>query len=725
MSYNNDKYCCCYRRPAKNNGPGITRCRGRTFNSKSTPNKCQARETKARERNEVDSVVFLIFPFILRKLLWLAQSVSQLTIHLRLCIMPQQRRRRRRPPSLPPSSYTAPEAWHSHQQYVGNPVKMAVTQQHPLPGEIRSYHLATLSLVVVAAKCFWSTALQLQHVIFVASPALLITASKLGLCAENCFERVPNSLIPTVESVADSDDVGQYHQLWQPAAAAAAAPRLMGEKRHRYCKWKWSERVKRILSKNRLFLSVYKAISLPTGRLAEGRRRRTSRRRVKWIAGLIVKLSGRNDSWIRSGWVRNRSDNEEDDDKHGSSGNIIELRCSRGIILNHPPPQQLSPAPSAQDTIHITRRSANLTSGFLAHWSLNGQKSSVNAALYNYNCHQFRGQGGGGGGGKVSGEREGGELPKSIESYYGIHIGSNYLWIEKSDQELNFSQIKSSSDVTVLFCLSRRVTRTDDRHFRDKSERGAASNALLVSNTFHLVVILSVIIPASGAVVVVVVPVALNEKSERVRNHKGESHWLTSLMLKWTSLTSLSLARGNGNGGGSDGTERAAVKTNLPSLVPLELRKADVADEIKTKGKPDISSMEWDRKDTILSEELKTNADIYKADRATEMRHFKLSKGGPRGATVNGPIILFCRQDNKGRRLVLLLTIGILLAVNLTSVSCAKTPHGSGGPGSIKYSPNVVKTKYGPLRGIVLRSHPLVEAYLGVPYATPPVGSLR
>lgn len=44
---------------------------------------------------------------------------------------------------------------------------------------------------------------------------------------------------------------------------------------------------------------------------------------------------------------------------------------------------------------------------------------------------------------------------------------------------------------------------------------------------------------------------------------------------------------------------------------------------------------------------------------------------------------------------------------------------------NLKYSTNVVKTKYGQLRGIVVRSNPTVEAYLGVPYATPPVGSLR
>lgn len=44
---------------------------------------------------------------------------------------------------------------------------------------------------------------------------------------------------------------------------------------------------------------------------------------------------------------------------------------------------------------------------------------------------------------------------------------------------------------------------------------------------------------------------------------------------------------------------------------------------------------------------------------------------------------------------------------------------------NMKYSSNVVKTKYGELRGIIVRKNPTVEAYLGVPYATPPTGSLR
>ncbi|KAL7742048.1 hypothetical protein ACLKA6_018296 [Drosophila palustris] len=42
-----------------------------------------------------------------------------------------------------------------------------------------------------------------------------------------------------------------------------------------------------------------------------------------------------------------------------------------------------------------------------------------------------------------------------------------------------------------------------------------------------------------------------------------------------------------------------------------------------------------------------------------------------------------------------------------------------------KLSNSTVKTKYGLLRGIVVRSTPVVEAFLGIPYASPPVGSLR
>lgn len=46
----------------------------------------------------------------------------------------------------------------------------------------------------------------------------------------------------------------------------------------------------------------------------------------------------------------------------------------------------------------------------------------------------------------------------------------------------------------------------------------------------------------------------------------------------------------------------------------------------------------------------------------------------------------------------------------------------AGGP--VKYSTRIVRTRYGTLRGIVTRDNDL-EAYLGVPYATPPLGALR
>lgn len=34
----------------------------------------------------------------------------------------------------------------------------------------------------------------------------------------------------------------------------------------------------------------------------------------------------------------------------------------------------------------------------------------------------------------------------------------------------------------------------------------------------------------------------------------------------------------------------------------------------------------------------------------------------------------------------------------------------------INHSPNIIKTKYGLLRGVILKHEPLIEGYLGVPY---------
>lgn len=52
----------------------------------------------------------------------------------------------------------------------------------------------------------------------------------------------------------------------------------------------------------------------------------------------------------------------------------------------------------------------------------------------------------------------------------------------------------------------------------------------------------------------------------------------------------------------------------------------------------------------------------------------------------------------------------IILCIPLLTTTAASSVH------NLKYSTNVVKTKYGPLRGIVMRQNPTVEAYLGVPY---------
>lgn len=100
------------------------------------------------------------------------------------------------------------------------------------------------------------------------------------------------------------------------------------------------------------------------------------------------------------------------------------------------------------------------------------------------------------------------------------------------------------------------------------------------------------------------------------------------------------------------------------------------------------------------------NTNCSRAVIAAHRRH--RARGGCRAATE--------AAAHLKRHLYLLL---MALMVCGPFISAAAAVH------NMKYSPNVVKTKYGQLRGIVVRSNPTVEAYLGVPYATPPVGSLR
>lgn len=82
-----------------------------------------------------------------------------------------------------------------------------------------------------------------------------------------------------------------------------------------------------------------------------------------------------------------------------------------------------------------------------------------------------------------------------------------------------------------------------------------------------------------------------------------------------------------------------------------------------------------------------------------------------------------CRSTTKISSIILMKIHLFLLIITL--LTCASLCITRAAAHTMKYSSNVVQTKYGELRGIVVRNNPAVEAYLGVPYATPPVGSLR
>ncbi|XP_057328114.1 neuroligin-1-like isoform X1 [Microplitis mediator] len=82
------------------------------------------------------------------------------------------------------------------------------------------------------------------------------------------------------------------------------------------------------------------------------------------------------------------------------------------------------------------------------------------------------------------------------------------------------------------------------------------------------------------------------------------------------------------------------------------------------------------------------------------------------------------RRGNTRNATLLLVAVGLLWTMR----SCdALTAPGTSQQQQLKYSSRQVRTRYGTLRGIVARSMSVegVEAYLGVPYATPPLGALR
>ncbi|KAK0163026.1 hypothetical protein PV327_006740 [Microctonus hyperodae] len=100
-----------------------------------------------------------------------------------------------------------------------------------------------------------------------------------------------------------------------------------------------------------------------------------------------------------------------------------------------------------------------------------------------------------------------------------------------------------------------------------------------------------------------------------------------------------------------------------------------------------------------------------------------------------GKISYETREDNTRRQCAATIFFVALLSLwTIQMCNCLAAPgtqsqqyHQTQQPQQLKYSTRQVRTHYGTLRGIVARSMPVegVEAYLGVPYATPPLGALR
>lgn len=65
--------------------------------------------------------------------------------------------------------------------------------------------------------------------------------------------------------------------------------------------------------------------------------------------------------------------------------------------------------------------------------------------------------------------------------------------------------------------------------------------------------------------------------------------------------------------------------------------------------------------------------------------------------------------NNYSLQRCLLITIMIWIFPFVSSSSSSSTHE-------INHSPNIIKTKYGLLRGVILKHEPLIEGYLGIPY---------
>lgn len=110
----------------------------------------------------------------------------------------------------------------------------------------------------------------------------------------------------------------------------------------------------------------------------------------------------------------------------------------------------------------------------------------------------------------------------------------------------------------------------------------------------------------------------------------------------------------------------------------------------------------------------------YNARRIDTMARLRPSADGPTANDrCDGVRIARGGSSKRSAKHALLMLTTILMCLPIWLCQASSVQH------NLKYSANTVKTKYGELRGLVVRNNPTVEAYLGVPYATPPTGSLR
>lgn len=67
---------------------------------------------------------------------------------------------------------------------------------------------------------------------------------------------------------------------------------------------------------------------------------------------------------------------------------------------------------------------------------------------------------------------------------------------------------------------------------------------------------------------------------------------------------------------------------------------------------------------------------------------------------------------NKSLRKVFQCSTTLLMVIMMWSLPSVSSSHEQ----QLNHSPDVIKTKYGLLRGVILKNEPLVEGYLGIPY---------